>query len=82
VTLTSGPHLSVTGAKRKEKGGGWVGGGGELGRCGPQARASAGRKAGDPAGFGPREKEREREGGPAGLKERRGEGERFRVFFF
>jgi hypothetical protein len=37
--LTVGPHLPVTGTKEKGEGQCWAGGGSELGRCGPQARA-------------------------------------------
>jgi hypothetical protein len=82
VTLTSGPHLSTTGAKRKGMGARWAGGEEMARPRGPaRVRARARGKEGQWPGWvcGLRKKREGEGGGPTGPKEKRGEG--FRVFF-
>jgi hypothetical protein len=78
VTLTSGTHMSLTGAKRKE--GEAVGPAGEASWAGVGQPARAwkkGRLPGVVSGLREKEKRKREGGGPDGPKEKRGEGVSF-----
>jgi hypothetical protein len=64
MTLTSGPHLSAAGAKKKRrKGDGRAGGEEGLGRCGPACMHALEKEADGPGEFAGCRKRRKREAG-------------------